>query len=290
MKSKIIIICTVLLITIISVSYLAYQDESKTMDQVDESKYTGKSEKFLTTENLFDMYGVEGEDYYVEDSVRYWKSPKFGLKPDIDYSDAINNANTMFIVPLFTASAYESPGFYDYYNDRCDQSCLTAKMQYACRGEASCNGAQVLKLLGYDAFSDVEIDMNPEILNKYDAVIVLHNEYVTQKEFDAITNHPNVLYLYPNANYGLITSDYQTETITLTRGHGYPEKNIVNGFDWKHDNTPMEYDSVCSDWEFYDVDNGKMLNCYPETLILYDMEFLKSIQKITSTIEPDSEE
>ena len=75
---------------------------------------------------------------------------------------------------------------------------------------------------------------------------MLHNEYVTRTMFDAITNHPNVLYLYPNALYAEIEVDYIDETITLIRGHNYPEPEITNGFDWEFDNThPYEFDSEC---------------------------------------------
>ena len=44
---------------------------------------------------------------------------------------------------------------------------------------------------------------------------MLHNEYVTQAMFDAITNHPNVIYLYPNALYAEIEVDYENNLITL---------------------------------------------------------------------------
>ena len=72
------------------------------------------------------------------------------------------------------------------------------------------------------------------------------NEYVTRAMFDAITNHPNVIYLYPNALYVEIEVDYIDETITMIRGHNYPEPEIANGFDWEFENThPYEYDSEC---------------------------------------------
>ena len=252
-------------------------DTSETSNISETSEYQVE----VREEILFDKFGIEGEDYYVEDGKTYWISAKFALKQDIDYNEIINDGNVAVIVPIFTASAYESPGFYDYYYGVCDTSCLTTKLEYVCRAEASCNGAQILKLLEYDLITDVEVDINPEILKQYDTIVVLHSEYVTQIEFDAITNHPNVIYLYPNANYGLITVDYQSETISLIRGHGYPENSIKNGFDWKHDNTPMEFDSECKNWEFYDIENGKMLNCYPEVLILQDIEFLKTIRTLS---------
>ena len=79
-------------------------------------------------------------------------------------------------------------------------------------------GHQALSLLGYSSITDIEIDKDPSILQQFDKVIMLHNEYVTRAMFDAITSHPNVIYLYPNALYAEIEVDYIDETITLIRG------------------------------------------------------------------------
>ena len=57
---------------------------------------------------------------------------------------------------------------------------------------------------------------------------MLHNEYVTRTMFDAITSHPNVVYLSPNALYAEIEVDYDNDTITLIRGHNYPQPEIKN--------------------------------------------------------------
>ena len=131
-----------------------------------------------------------------------------------------------------------------------------------------------------DEVQDIEIDKNPRILEQYDKVIMLHNEYVTRVMFDAITNHPNVFYLYPNALYAEIEVNYMDETITLIRGHNYPEPGITNGFDWELDNThPYEFDSVCLDMEIYKIENGWMTNCYPENLFLQNTEQLFKLLK-----------
>ena len=110
---------------------------------------------------------------------------------------------------------------------------------------------------------------------------MLHNEYVTRAMFDAITNHPNVIYLYPNALYAEIEVDYVDKTITLIRGHDYPpEDPVANGFDWEYDNThPYEYDVECSSIEVYKIRNGWMTTCYPENLFLVDSEALLWILK-----------
>ena len=89
-----------------------------------------------------------------------------------------------------------------------------------------------------------------------------------------------MIYLYPNALYAEVKVDYSNNSITLLRGHGFPEPEIINGFNWKFDNSPLEYDKECNNWKFYDIPNGKMLNCYPEHIIASDKELLKKIKEI----------
>lgn len=242
--------------------------------------------KYRDESFIFNAFGNEGEHFNVSDDGKlYWISFKIELKPEFKelYNEIGVKADpqrTIVIYPIFTASAYASPGFYDYYKKTCDELCLTTKIQTSLIGQASGNALQVFTLLGYDVISDVDVDINPDILKKYDKVILLHNEYVTQKEFDAITSHPKVIYLYPNALYAKIEYNESTNTITLIRGHGYPAEYIANGFDWEFENTnPYEYDHECKNWEFYEIDNGIMLNCYPEIQIMKDAELLKKIKE-----------
>jgi len=137
--------------------------------------------------------------------------------------DSIIIQNTVVVYPLFTAAAYDELAFYDYFLEECDESCLTVELksrdEYELRYNSSGMGIQVLNLLGYKFITDLEIHKNPEILKEFDKVIMLHNEYVTRAEFDAITEHPNVVYLYPNALYAEIEYDENDNTIKLIRGH-----------------------------------------------------------------------
>jgi hypothetical protein len=64
----------------------------------------------------------------------------------------------------------------------------------------------------------------------------------------------------------------------LVRGHNYPEITIRNGFDWRFDNSPDEYDTTCEDMKFSKIDNGWMLNCYPENVLHKNKELLKQIK------------
>ena len=82
-----------------------------------------------------------------------------------------------------------------------------------------------------------------------------------------------------DALYAEIEVDYDNDTITLIRGHNYPNPLIRNGFDWKYDNSPLEYDLECIDWYFEEIPNGHMLSCYPFKLITYDENLLRMINE-----------
>ena len=231
---------------------------------------------------------------------KLWVSSVVTLNPDMMdlYKEVAlwNESKKVAVVyPIFTATAYQNKnidapfeqysGFYDYFQGFCDD-CTTVKMisednYHKLTHNASGMGIQVLSLLGYTTLTDIDIDQNPDILKEFDGVVMLHNEYVTTNIFDAVTSHPNVLYLYPNALYAEIEVDYVDNTITLIRGHGYPEPQIDNGFDWEFDNTrPYEFDTDCFDMEFYQVDNGWMTTCYPDLLMKESAVLLSAIKNI----------
>jgi len=190
-----------------------------------------------------------------------------------------NTDNVVVIRPTFTSSAYQTKGFYDYYNSKCGIECLTVTViNETSTYESSKNAIKILEWNHIKIITDLEVHNNPEILSGYKTVILLHNEYVTQNEFDAITSHPNVIYLYPNALYGKVK--YEDSKITLIKGHGYPDKEIKNGFEWNNDNSKMEFDTKCIIWNFYKISNGYMLNCYPEHKIKRNIEILEKLDKL----------
>jgi len=248
-----------------------------------------KNDLVFVQSSFFEIYGIH-DDCSMFEGESVWNAFFLGLNPnkmDLYNEVAIWNdsQNAVVVYPYFTSVAYDVQGFYDYYAGYCD-TCTTTKfkeptMSYSASGMAQ----QALELLGYTIITDVDIDKNPGILAQFDKVIMLHNEYVTRAMFDAITSHPNVLYLYPNALYAEIEVDYENQTMTLIRGHNYPDPEITNGFDWEFDNThPYEYDTKCLDMEFYKIENGWMTNCYPENVFLRDNEqlvlFLKAIKDL----------
>lgn len=199
-----------------------------------------------------------------------------------DYESLRSSTSAVVIYPIFTQSAYDWGGIHDFYAGYCD-SCLSTNIHdfYKKTFASSGNGFRILEFLGYEIIDDIDLDKNPDILNQYSKVILLHNEFVTREEFDAITQHPNVVYLYPNALSSEVEADYSNNTIKLIRGPGFPDPSVTNGFNWQFDNTEYFDDWACSNWEFYQVDNGHMLNCFPEReLPQYGHEMLKILKTL----------
>ena len=196
------------------------------------------------------------------------------LKPD---------DNSVVIYPLFTASAYAEPGFYTYFRGDCDESCITdLSFNYTGGGyHSSINTAQILHAVGYNMITDIDVDNNPEILKNYEKIILLHNEYVTKKMFDTIVDHPNVIFLFPNALYAEIDVNYDDDTMSLIRGHNYPS-GIGNGFNYEIEEQfhEYEYDDECLEWKFIEIKNGYHLNCYPEGMIHENFDILLKLKEL----------
>ncbi len=241
-------------------------------------------------DSIFETFVYSGDREYTNEGLpsTSFKQRHFLLKPENtdlyhEIGVAFEQHNSVFVVPIFTMTAYGEPGFYNYYREECGTECLNdIPIRYELRPtyESSANTIKVLRLLGYPYITDIEIDKNPSILDLFDKVILLHSEYVTKAEFEAITKHPKVIYFHPNALHAEVEYDKEKDTITLIRGHGYPNPEIQNGFNWKFDNThPYEYDTDCENWEFYKIDNGIMLNCYPENIIFQDKRLLNTIKE-----------
>ena len=212
---------------------------------------------------------------------------RIDLKSDMveEYQLVSAPEGAVVIYPTFTAAAYSEPGFYTFFRGECDESCIT-DLSFAdptLHFTSSSIATQLLFLLGYDFLMDETVDKNPEILKNYDKIILLHNEYVTKKMFDAISTHPNIIYLFPNALYAEIDVNHDDETMTLIRGHNYPEFEIRNGFDYEieqqfHD---YEYDTDCIGWEFIEFENGYALNCYPDLMIHTDLNIALKVKELT---------
>jgi len=276
----------IIIIGIISVSYFTI--ESNTIENVEEKQIEQNLE--LIEWDLGDLFNilVDPADIRTVDGESIPMKATFGLKSEL--TETYNQIGVfdkdpkpLVIIPTFTASAYAPFGFYNYFNEQCGEQCLTTKIisEDKLDYNSSANGFKILNLLGYDSISDLELHENPDILNNYDKIIVLHNEYVSKIMFDALTSHNNVVFLYPNALYAEVKVDTSNNQITLIRGHGFPDSKIINGFDWENENThPYEFDNQCNNWEFYTISNGFMLNCYPEQEIWKNESLLKALKEL----------
>jgi hypothetical protein len=264
--------------------------DNLTVKEIIDSNLTQQVVLFETSDaSFFEIYLTPRDNYRVTernsdnliDEVRLELKPKF-----LDIFENISSAdNTVVIYPTFTSAAYSEPGFYTFFAGACDESCITdlsfanPELKYTSSGM----GTQLLHTLGYNFVSDVDVDLNPELLKNYDTLILLHNEYVTKKMFDAISTHPNIIFLYPNALYAEIEVNHDDQTMTLIRGHNYPQPEIKNGFDYSIEEEfhKYEYDAECLDWKFSKFENGYALNCYPDAVIWDNPEILGQLKYLT---------
>ena len=294
MNLKIIVIpIAVLIIGIGAFSFISSDENLEISEDVEIVQYEEPGKLIQTNvPSLFKVMAYEN-DFEIINGEKIWRDVYYELDESnmMIYDDLKNNKKSAVVFPIFTAAAYSEPGFYTFYRGECDQEfhgvlfrdddCLTVKLEeeYSPLFTSSANGVQVLNLLDYEIITDITIHQNPEILFQYEKIILLHNEYVTSTQFDAIISHPNVIYLYPNALYAEIDFDEDLWEISLIRGHNYPDPLIRNGFDWKFDNSLEEYDVTCEDMKFSKIDNGWMLNCYPENILHKSKELLKQIRE-----------
>ena len=294
MNLKIIVIpIAVLIIGIGAFSFISSDENLEISEDVEIVQYEEPGKLIQTNvPSLFKVMAYEN-DFEIINGEKIWRDVYYELDESnmMIYDDLKNNKKSAVVFPIFTAAAYSEPGFYTFYRGECDQEfhgvlfrdddCLTVKLEeeYSPLFTSSANGVQVLNLLDYEIITDITIHQNPEILLQYEKIILLHNEYVTSTQFDAIISHPNVIYLYPNALYAEIDFDEDLWEISLIRGHNYPDPLIRNGFDWKFDNSLEEYDVTCKDMKFSKIDNGWMLNCYPENILHKSKELLKQIRE-----------
>ena len=294
MNLILIIIPIVILIIGIGGYFIVFSNETAEIIEIKQIPKSENSQTLIQTnvKSLFKVMAYEN-DFEIINGEKIWRDVLYELDESntMIYDDLRNDKKTAVVFPIFTAAAYSEPGFYTFYRGDCDREfhgvlfrdddCLTVKLEdeYNPLFTSSANGLQVLNLLDYEIITDISIHQNPEILSTYEKIILLHNEYVTSIEFDAILSHPNVIYLYPNALYAEVNFDEELWEISLVRGHNYPEITIRNGFDWKFDNSIEEYDVTCEDMKFSKIDNGWMLNCYPENVLHKSKELLKQIKE-----------
>jgi hypothetical protein len=235
----------------------------------------------LTKKNKRILYVMLGMVIVIGILLIFIPNTNLNLTPDQRKKLEYSGESVLVIKPRLTEAAYSDGGFYDYYSGKCGKECLTIPVNSPGRadkwGAYNARTVQVLSALGYPIMDDSalhwELMKNPKYLDQYGTVILLHSEYVTPELYKAITHHRNVIYLAPNSLYAMVLINREKvngitsiDTMTLANGHGYPTQDISNGFGWKNDNTPEEYDTECHLWSFHHIDNGYQLNCAPTML------------------------
>jgi len=298
----IIIICVIISVSVLSLTFVMTPETSVTLPETSitlpETSVTmsGYIENLSNTHQIQFNIGVPYFDAYFTNNdinrINNNLGPIDGVRITLNESTAEQiidilkpNDGTVVIYPIFTSAAYSEPGFYTYFRGDCDESCITdvsfenPEFQYTSSGLT----AQILYHVGYDFLTEIEVDKNPKLLQNYDTVILLHNEYLTKKAFDAISSHPNLIFLFPNALYAEIDVNYDDNTMTLIRGHSYPPpENPANGFDYdiEIEFHHYEYDTECLEWEFIEIENGFHLNCYPDGVIHQNLEILLKMKEL----------
>ena len=196
-----------------------------------------------------------------------------------------SDPKAIVIFPILTQNAYKDGGFYDYFKGKCSTCNVVSlrPLEINATYTTGLNSFDFLEQLHYPFITDITVDKHPEILADYDKIILLHNEYMTKNEFNAIKNHKNVIYLYPNSMYVEVAVDYEKLTMTLVRGHGYPEKQILNGFDYET-SSQHEYDFNCKHYQWEARQNGIQPTCWPEFLIKSDRNVLQVIKDFPNKV------
>lgn len=182
----------------------------------------------------------------------------FFLQNRSDVSAPGNNSHTgdfgkgidiALIKPTFTAAAYNYGGFYDFYrrhdnappneNITSDLGLLRVKVDRIPTTRTSASAYAMLSLLrdikwltpasNVTALSDQDVDggciFYKDGRNAYDVVVLGHQEYVTQQEYDNLKqfvhNGGTMIILDGNVFYAQVSYDRATDTIQLVKGHGW---------------------------------------------------------------------
>jgi hypothetical protein len=188
-------------------------------------------------------------------------------------NDSSNRSfNIALIRPTFTAAAYNN-AFYKFYslfihtpagmNVTTHLNLLSSRVTNQLRPLSSSTAFTMfflprhLKTLlphsNIDNLTDADVDsgssifMKNGITNRYDILILGHQEYVTQKEYDNlkrfVANGGILIVLDADPFYAEVRYDKHTQTVTLVKGHGW----TFNGKSaWKSVNERWKKET--SDW------------------------------------------
>lgn len=174
--------------------------------------------------------------------------------------------STLLITPIFTYSAYQDKCWYTNENNTtCTivhyNSVVDSKQDRMDYGGNRLQ--QQLLCLKIDCITDVDLDKNPSIVNNYNRIVLMHNEYVTHNEYNAIMNHKNVFYVFPNSLYRFV--DYNGTHITYDT-----ETNNKQSFSTWGDVSEFDTCIPIIGYHIVNYSNGKGLSCYVYREIMYN--------------------
>jgi hypothetical protein len=160
----------------------------------------------------------------------------------------VKGLNIALIKPTFTGAAYHPKSFYRFYflyvsiphlrkNVTKDLNLLSSKVTNQTTRSSSAFTfnylPQHLKTIFANSHIDVLTDADTDYgsiffnngSNKYDLIILGHQEYVTQREYDNlkrfVANGGIMVLMDGNVFYAQVKYDRNTHTITLVKGHGW---------------------------------------------------------------------
>lgn len=172
----------------------------------------------------------------------------FQLNNKSQFTSEVNGLSIALIKPTFTAAAYHK-SFYKFYflyssiplharkNITSDLNLLSSPVYNLLTRSSS--ASSILYLTTHlrtplpksntHVLTDEDVDggsiFSVNGSNKYDILILGHQEYVTQKEYDNlkrfVANGGTMILLDGNVFYAEVKYDRNTQTITLVKGHGW---------------------------------------------------------------------
>src|SRR5205823_2463073 len=167
----------------------------------------------------------------------YKKDPRIALVVPIFTGAAYNNAFYVFYKHYALVQAGENITQHLYLLSRKLTDPKSPLISFAFASSYSMRYlAKHLELLmpknNISILSDIDVDAghaifasNKNTTNRYDILILGHQEYVTQQEYDNlrtfVANGGTIILLDGNVFYAQVGYDRLTETVTLIKGHGW---------------------------------------------------------------------
>ena len=176
------------------------------------------------------------------------RSPATAMNKKIQGPD--HSLRIAFVVPTFTAAAYNHKGFYDFYRNHIndpsnvnvtrDDNLLKVKVCTPLETYTSNSAYAMLYLVNelkrtapqlmISVLADQDVDQgglvgSGNVGNAYDFVILGHQEYVTQREYENfrqfVARGGTLIILDGNIFYAEVSYDPVGGTIQLVKGHGW---------------------------------------------------------------------